>query len=350
MEAIGHVGRHPVIEECRLDLYIANEGARLEIADACKEVLDSLTEEGGERGEQVETVLRFINVLWKKYDCQDIAEIYKRFEKVEESLYALVRDEEANQRYRDHFVHLFNVFILGLRIISPLHAELGVERMQETFKIKDEKLKEHGLPFDRDYNYIERLFYIWTLIATFHDIAVPFNYFDDIRRGINKFTEQFGRELHELDVDSSPFDSGNFYAYSTMISALYGNGIVLENNVDYLRANGPNQYLVKTLGREYDRNNHGVLSGFFMWKTIESIFLISKSEKYELNIDQFNVYTEHVLEQDIARAALAISLHSLDPTLGQPSIYPVHFDQFPLTFILLLQTDCRNTPDGRGQL
>ena len=70
-------------------------------------------------------------------------------------------------------------------------------------------------------------------------------------------------------------------------------------------------YLTKMLGREFDRLDHGVLSGFFMWKTIEEIFLTDRSPKYHLNMEEFNLYTEYVLEQDVARVALAISLHGI---------------------------------------
>ncbi len=324
-----------ILEELGLANYISNDATRAGVETPCKDVLASLVE-GGDQQDQIHCALVFIEALWKKYDCEEIADIYEKFVQVEEGLYGLVRHEEANQRYRDHFVHMFNVFVLGLRIISPLLANSDTERAQEMFKVKDEKLKDYGIPFEREYNYKERLFYLWTLISTFHDIGIPFQHFSQMWDGINRYTEQFGQLLRQPSFDSSPFDSGQLYSYLCMLSTIYGEGIALENNVDYRKADKPNDFLVKTLGREYDDKNHGVLSGFFMWKTIEGIFLTGKSDKYPLNIEQFNEYSEHVLEQDIARAALAISLHNLKPTRRQPSIHPLRFDSFPLTFILIL--------------
>jgi len=57
---------------------------------------------------------------------------------------------------------------------------------------------------------------------------------------------------------------------------------------------------------------------------------------------EFNRYTEYVLEQDIARAALAISLHAISKdrrTGASPKIFPVGFDSFPLTFLLILSDE-----------
>jgi hypothetical protein len=69
--------------------------------------------------------------------------------------------------------------------------------------------------------------------------------------------------------------------------------------------------------------------------------LVGRSKKYRdrFGIQEFNLYTEYVLEQDIARAALAISLHSLkedERTKVYPKIYPIDFEILPLTFLLIL--------------
>jgi hypothetical protein len=136
------------------------------------------------------------------------------------------------------------------------------------------------------------------------------------------------------------YDTSQLYAYFDLLSSIYGGGLALvDKNMRYQRLPVRQHYLFKLLGREFDNRDHGVLSGFFMWKTIEEIFLVGRSDKYRFNISEFNAYTEYVLEQDIARAALAISLHNLRPdhrAEALPLIFPIHFDQYPLTFLLIL--------------
>jgi len=107
----------------------------------------------------------------------------------------------------------------------------------------------------------------------------------------------------------------------------------------YVKQTEPHYYISKLLGREFDIGNHGVLSGFFLWKTIEELFLVSKTSKYKFSIDQFNKYSEYVLEQDIARASLAVSLHNLPPDARSgflPQVFPISFKEYPLTFLLIL--------------
>ena len=125
-----------------------------------------------------------------------------------------------------------------------------------------------------------------------------------------------------------------------MIGSIHGGKLELcDNGRKYKRAPEPQHYFTKLLGRQFDWRNHGVLSGFFMWKTVEEIFLVDRSTKYTLDMDQFGKYTEFVLEQDIARAALAISLHAIakDTKSGASAkVYPIEFDSSPLTFLLIL--------------
>lgn len=97
------------------------------------------------------------------------------------------------------------------------------------------------------------------------------------------------------------------------------------------------------LGKEFDNKNHGVLSGFLMWKTIEEIFLLGLSEKHscKFGISEFDAYTQHVLQVDIARCALGISLHALASPQSREAqhLHPVAFDRFPLAGLLILSDE-----------
>ena len=279
--------------------------------------------------------------MWLKYDCKQVAEKFDNFVKIEQALYGLERDKERGGRYRDHFVHMFNTFVFGLRIISSLLGTVNENEGKELFKVEDEDLKSVRLPFSANYNYKQRTFYLWMLISTFHDIAIPFQHMPKIGEGITRFVEEFGWIVSEPILTMSNFDSSQLYRYFTMLSEIYNSKLKLRDKGKlYDRKKGANSYVAKTLGRAFDRREHGALSGFFMWKTIEEIFLLglSKRYRYKIGLKNFDKYDQYVLQQDIARAALAISLHTLTKKkeTGHPRIVPIKFGGYPLTFLLIL--------------
>jgi hypothetical protein len=332
-----------ILKELCLDTYITSGKELTEITEKCKNVLSAQSDKTFDRFEQIEQTLNFIKTIWSKYDCKEIADIYSSFVKIEEALYGLEREEDLGNRYRDHFVHMFNCYIFGIRIISFILSAFPEDKAKNIFKVENECLKEIGLPFGSNYTYKQRLFYLWTIISTFHDIAIPFQHLASIGKGINKFIQEFGWIFTDAKITMKNYDSSQLFYYFNLLSSLYGGNFeIIDNGRKYNKSDKPHYYITKILGREFDRRDHGVLSGFFMWKTIEEIFLIGRSIKYPLNINEFNLYTEYILEQDIARAALAISLHSIkadSKNSAYPKIFPIDFKDLPFTFLLILSDE-----------
>lgn len=341
-----------VLDEICFDRYISRPEEAQRVKDACLEVLKS-QQTPNDRAKHVDSALRFSRILWEKYDCKEISDLYDKFQCIEEALFGLERDEAAGFRYRDHLVHMFNCYVFGLRIISELLSELNDAEACQIFRVQDEQLQDQGLPFGANYTHRMRLFYLWMLIATFHDIAIPFQHLKGIGSGINRFVQEFGWEFTDPQVDIRAYDASQLDYFFRLLAGLYAGGLESEEDgLRYRKLDGRNHYLARILGREFDNSNHGVLSGFFMWKTIEEIFLVDRSSKYRLNMDEFNTYAELVLEQDIARAALAICLHNLKPdprNQAVPKVMPVRFSEFPLTFLLLLADELQEylRLDGR---
>jgi len=333
-----------LIREVNLSRYISKETECKEMIDKCREVFVS-QQKATDRLVQVERALDFIKTVWRKYDCEDVAELYDKFVKIEEALFGLERDKEAGGRYRDHFIHMVNCFVFGLRIIESLISQIPEDKAKELFKVDKENLKDAGLPFSGDYQYHERLFYLWTLISTFHDIAIPFQHLARLGRGISNFVEEFGWVFTDPSVSMLNFDSSQLHYYFDLLGGIYGGRLATVDQArKYRRPEGKQYYLAKLLGREFDRRNHGVLSGFFMWKTVEEIFLVGRSEKYRdrFGIEEFDRYAEYVLEQDVARAALAISLHAIGEDAKSrvyAKVFPVDFASYPLTFLLILSDE-----------
>jgi hypothetical protein len=330
-----------ILGELRLEDYIPQGEDFNRVLETCTNVLNTQASDTYNQAKERKQTLDFIQALWKKYDCEEVAKKYDNFVKMEQALYGLERDKDKGERYRDHFVHMFNTFIFGLRIISNLFVKVNESEGKNLFKIENENLKSENLPFGDNYNYKQRTFYLWMLISTFHDIAIPFQHMPKIGEGITRFVEEFGWVVSEPILTMSNFDSSQLYYYFTILSEIYNSKLKLVGNgKKYDRSNGANSYVAKTLGRAFDRREHGALSGFFMWKTIEEIFLLGKSDKYrdKIGLKNFDSYDNYVLQQDIARAALAISLHTLTrkKETGHPEIIPIKFDEYPLTFLLIL--------------
>jgi len=332
-----------ILGELRFHDYILRSKENKRVLSACRKVLNTQASKTYNQAKEREQTLDFIQALWEKYDCKQVAEKFDNFVKIEQALYGLERDKEKGGRYRDHFVHMFNTFVFGLRIISILFDKVNGDEGKELFKVEDEDLVSVGLPFSSNYDYKQRTFYLWMLISTFHDIAIPFQHMPKIGEGITRFVEEFGWIVSEPILTMSNFDSSQLYYYFTMLSEIYNSKLKLvEEGKKYERdlLNISKNYVAKTLGRSFDRREHGALSGFFMWKTIEEIFLLGLSKRYrdKIGLKNFDIYDQYVLQQDIARAALAISLHTLTKKkeTGHPEIVPIKFGEYPLTFLLIL--------------
>ncbi len=351
MEKLQPLSSEDIMKQLKFDRFIPDSKKKEKkkekklIVQTCEEVLKAQINNTEDQAELVERTLEFIKALWSKYDCKEVADKYDSYIKMEGALFGLEReeDEKKNRSYRDHFVHMFNTFILGLRIIAMLHDKLNEKNAKKVLKVEDENFKRTELAktWSKEYSYIERTFYLWMLIATFHDIAIPFEHMKRIGTGISKFVEEFGWTVTGPDVSIQSFDSSQLYKYFDVLSRIYGGGLIKTAGGRYRRAKKPYYYIVKLLGRAFDQTEHGILSGFFMWRTIEDIFLCDLSKHKLKTSKKFNAYTELVLEQDIARAALAISLHSLKKVVpnASPKIYPVDFKKFPLAFLLILSDE-----------
>lgn len=287
----------------------------------------------------VDNVHEFMKALWAKYDCLEVFDILDALTRIEPALLDIERDPEASKGYRDHYVHLFHVFILGLRIISAMIKKLGNEKACRVFKVRDESLNDRIYGYDqdrnrvkfRDYTWKERLFYLWTLMSTLHDIAIPITHLNRIREALNRFSEKFHLEISgPILVPSFPTDLD---IYLDLLSRIFQGKLMPGKENWRYDKEIPNAYVKGQLERLFIERDHGVLGGFLVYKKTEEIFLQGKS-KYKLDPDSFQNYKEIVLEEDIARAALAISLHNLK--LEFPSFMPLNFFDYPLCFLLIL--------------
>lgn len=336
-----------IIDEVALDNYLLTNDETSGIIQGVLTTLKSMEDDPTNYRLHVENVHEFMRILWNKYDCEYIYDILDSLTKIEPALFDLERDPKAGKRYRDHYVHLFHVFIFGLRILSSIIRQLDDSKAKTILKVRDENLEgkicclnqaNQEVKF-RDYPWKERLLYLWTLMSTLHDIAIPITHLENIRKALNEFSEKFHLEISGPNlVPSFPVDLDT---YLCLISQLFEGKFEPDPTSDSLYNKVDQGAYIKGYFERLIINNHGVLGGFLVYKMIEEIFLQGKSTKYKIHRDSFQDYSELVLKQDVARATLAICLHDLkhNKDYAFPKFMPLSFDDYPLTFILII-ADC----------
>jgi len=344
-----------ILDEVNFSNYISKKTDLNKIKSAARKVLISMETKPKDYRLHVDNVHKFMGALWTKYDCKDIYEILDDLTCLEPALLDIERDPESGRIYRDHYVHLFHVFIDGFRIISAIVNKLSVKEARKIFKIQDESLQSRIKGYDKDgsptefkdYTWKERLFYIWSIISTLHDIAIPLTHLEKICNALNTFSKHFHLEISgPFLAPSFPSDLDN---YLDLLSRIFQGKLQPGKEEDWRYDKKiSNSYVKGYLERLFLEKNHGVLGGFLVYKKIEEIFLCGRS-KCSLSPDSFLKYKEIILEEDIARAALAISLHDLgtSETFGvkdtinndkfkKPKFMPIRFNDYPLTFLLIL--------------
>ena len=228
--------------------------------------------------------------------------------------------------------------ITGSRIISQVLSQLPQGQrdrfLHDAFKVTPEPT---DVPFPRPYDARRRLFFLWTLVATFHDIGIPIEHLEGVRQGLNGFLSFFGLRLGELYLDQKTGVGAQLPDYFRLMARFLPAGIVPNARLLYDRLPQASPYLCQALADSYGENNHGVISAVCLFNSFKETFLVGhhKQPEYDLSADQYARFVELVLEQDVARAALAIALHSLDAE-RYPKVFPIDFQRLPLTFLLIL--------------
>lgn len=322
-----------IVSQLALDAYLredTNEHKRekREISEKIELVLQSMMNEPQETSKHTTYTLKFIEELWKKYDCKEVADFFKDFARMEPALLSL-------GGARDHFLHIFHVFLFGLRIISQIISKMG-EESKNALKIIDED--EKTCVFSYAYNFKERIFYTWTLASTFHDIGFPLEHLPQIERGIKDFADYCKYDIAPLYFKLDYSDISELDRYLRLMSTLYGGKLAfkkIEKDV-WVYEKKEHPYFHKVLISALRERNHGIISSLILFRVIEDIFLFPSQEtKYKLTPDSFNRYIEYFYNDDIARVGLIISMHHLKrETL--PPMPKIKFSEYPLAFLLIL--------------
>ena len=342
MEQIQPPSANDLLADLDISGYLPGDNERLteerdSINRSAAEAFGCMAERPTDYRSHIAAVQAVLGSLWTKYDCEDLLEVVREYAHVEPILLDLERDEGSGRRYRDHSVHSFNVFVFGLRVLTRLINLTGEDAARRLLKVEPETIRT-VIPGFRDWTWRERLFYLWTLMSTFHDIAIPLEHLGSVGKGLNRFSGVFGLEIlgpsMRLDSVYPGVDE-----YFRRVSAIFAGDVTpLEDKLSYDQSR-QDLYLETYLRHKLNTQDHGVLSGLLIYRKIEEIFLLLRGKAKEVFGEPatFDQYARCVLHQDISRASLAMSLHNLKPdAAGAPLFLPIHFRRHPLTFLLIL--------------
>lgn len=233
----------------------------------------------------------FVEEVFKKLWSAELNKDYSKFLRISEpSLYNIFPLSEEGKPYRDHYIHQFQVFLLGLHIIDKLCSSFS---------------------FDKN---IEKQ---WLIAASFHDMAYPIEMFDDWARKF--FFESL--EIAELGL----MDMKSHFVEKTILSCT-GDIINLLCK----------QHFCRELRGNWLADEKELLNFFYEKITqvkhhcvISSIFLLKQASKG---------CNRELIRSLFVPPALAISIHhekiwkELSETHGLTAL---DFRRDPLSFLLL---------------
>jgi len=203
-----------------------------------------------------------VNKLWSEYFNDEIyPEEHRKLEPLLTELYP---------KYRDHYIHQFQVFLLGALIIDIL--------------MRNEKIKSKN----------DFLSKSWLLAASFHDFAYPIQKYDDYISHFFKQSLSIEEPLSFLELKNNYTE----YSFSSHVEHILCSISKCFNDKDFKGETGTNNFnkIRQFFYHEITKNkNHGLMGSLGLLK------------KFEDKIDFVHI---------LLPAAVAIALH--DDEIWQP--------------------------------
>lgn len=277
------------------------------LIEACKNLkkIDYTIEIGNffnclERNETLETeITNSLENLWKKYGDKDSFPLLEDFKKYEKLLFDL-------PRYRDHFIHQFQVFLLGSKIIDDMYINADNGKTKNfPYYFRNSLNIAQSQDIDADI--------AWLIASTYHDIAYPIEKGNELYMNFFvKFLELNENIIENIDIGQI-FSNKNYGMLIDQICDLYNSlqeGTSWNVNFDNQQKINVDYELRGKILRLIKEKDHGVLG---------CLILIHKS----VSDDRYS--------KIIYPAALAIALHNdMLKDLDE-----IKFEKNPLAFLLV---------------
>jgi len=114
------------------------------------------------KGSEDDLVSGTFSSLWKKYLSEDYSKILKQFD----TILAEISNITGGKPYRDHYLHQFQVFLIGLDIINKFYEDF--KKLWTNYMLKQ------GVEGDK----IQPIENAWLVAASFHDMAYPLQLYE----------------------------------------------------------------------------------------------------------------------------------------------------------------------------
>lgn len=247
--------------------------------------------------------------LWEKYLGPSYNNFLEIFEPSLQYIFA-ERRKETGRIYRDHYIHQFQVFLLGLPIIDIFY---------DYFKQK--------------YIYPDLS---WLIASSFHDIAYPIQLFDEWSGSFFKNAFNIKENLNLIELKSN-FIENNFLCCICHLT----NSLCTTHHGKELKGNWLEQEkaIINFFYKQFtEQKNHGLMSSISLLKYFEN-----EVQKGTL-ISKFK--NDDALHDLIIPSAFSIAVHDNDIwnaklekeyDYDQYKLFPnsLSFDDDPLSFLLI---------------
>jgi hypothetical protein len=298
-----------------IDRKLLNLMFKLDRVSYGKRLRELVNEHLDENLDDYEFVSEVFSTLWE----EDIGIPYSRFLSIFEPalLHVFAEGEkEGDKFYRDHYIHQFQVFLLGLYIIDKLYDYFAK-------KCKNPEIS-------------------WLIASSFHDMAYPVQLYDDWSMRFFKDVFNVPIELAHIELRSNFVDQSFLSCMGYLICSLYashkgeivkGNWIADKNELVQFF------YHAITKGK-----NHCILSSMSLLKMVQVTSFDEKNTiRKKISNDQAKF--DDILKDVFVPSALAIALH--DKGVWQrlrkesleddpPKILDnLEFEKDPLSFLLV---------------
>jgi hypothetical protein len=293
-----------------IDRYLMNKIFNLKKISYRDKLLEYITQQLTEKSDEYEFANEVFSQLWSTNIGLKYTEFLKKFEPSLQYLFAETR-EKNDPIYRDHYLHQFQVFLLGLPIIDNYY---------------DDFCKYYDSPE-----------ICWLIASSFHDIAYPVEMYHHWIKSCFDMVCKIEQDPIELKLKSQFIDEKILASMGYLICEyckIYEKNPELKHNW-LMEKDAIIQFFYQKISRE---KNHGLMSSISLLKMIQINANKKKIiNKFKEKPDPF----DYALKKIFMPSSLAIALHDkkawkmIEKKKEWPLISEIQFEDDPLTFLLI---------------
>ncbi len=306
---LGIVGVSPdEVKERYIDRTLLEKMLGLEKISYREDLFDAISKHLSYKNSEYEFVRGVFSTLWKTRIGIDYNEFLETFDPALQHVFA--ETGKGGRIYRDHYIHQFQVFLLGLYVID---------------KIYDDFVKKYNC---------RKPEISWLMVSSFHDMAYPVQRYDEWS---SKFFHEIFRvpegmahiELKSMFVEQSFMNCTNCLIVKLCKEELKGDWLAKKKELL--------QFFHKKITKA---KNHCILSSV-------SLLKILRGEEYKNEIIIGDMDFEQYWEDIIVPSALAIAIHDGEVWRGlkdkgvwqklkeEVPLPVLRFEDYPLSFLLI---------------